>query len=134
MQKKVVLMERRGQGSLEYLLILGAVLAIAAIVVYIILGYTSKTEEVLSTQCQNAMKECKYKKASLAKGSGNFTVCALTCKACYELDVYINQTRGGPHPGPAWEAIVKNASDNTWLKTNINKSTNYYDCIHQSPF
>jgi len=134
MQKKVVLMERRGQGSLEYLLILGAVLAIAAIVVYIILGYTSRTEDVLSTQCQNAMKECKYKKASLAKGPNDLDVCALTCKACYELDVYINQTRGGVHPGATWEAIVRNAPDSSWLDTNINHSTKYYECIHQSAF
>ncbi len=126
-------MERRGQGSLEYLLILGAVLAIAAIVVYIILGYTSKTEDVLSTQCKNAMRECQYKKASLAGGVNDVDICALTCKSCYELDVYINQTRGGPHPGVTWREIVGNSSDSSWLRSTINPATKYYECISQSP-
>ena len=126
-------MERKGQGSLEYLLILGAVLAIAAIVVYIILGYTSKNEQILRQQCENARKECSYTKAANAYPVSHYSACTLICKPCYELDAYLMKTSGTGTPD-SWDTI--RTKDDTGLSTYVGSSDypNFGACLNASPF
>lgn len=127
-------MKQKGQGSLEYLLILGAVLAIAAIVVYIILGYTTQGEQTFRQGCENAKKTCSYTKAANAYPVNHYSVCTLICKPCYELDAYLIKTEGKGTPDP-WSDI--RTLDDSELGTRyVNNSdyANFGSCLSASPF
>ncbi len=54
---------RKGQGALEYLIIIAGVLAIAAIVVYFLSGATNPRQTAFSA-CRNAAAQCRQAKFS----------------------------------------------------------------------
>lgn len=78
----------KGQGALEYLLILAAVLAIAAIVIFVVtsMGQSAK-EDSLRKDCTRAVEGCKLLK--VAVGNNSASVCNTTCNPCRNLDTYI---------------------------------------------
>ncbi len=85
----------KGQGAIEYLLILGAVLVIAAIVTMLVLQYSSAGPETLQKQCQQAMRQA----ASIKAGSGysqlsvsGFEAVKSICAPCYKYDKYYIDT------------------------------------------
>ena len=85
----------KGQGAIEYLLILGAVLVIAAIVVMLVLNFSSKGPEQLQTSCDQAIDQAAALKA--AKGcSATKCIDAVksTCAPCYKLDKYYADKEG----------------------------------------
>jgi uncharacterized protein (UPF0333 family) len=93
----------KGQGALEYLLILAAVLAIAAIVIYVVSSAgRGAQEDALRKDCTCALSSCQFYKVAIGVGAGNLTACESTCKPCASLDKFLNDT--GKEPGAAYNS------------------------------
>lgn len=87
----------RGQGALEYLLILAAVLAIAAVVIYVVSSIGAGTrEDAMRKDCTRAVESCKLYKVALGVGAANLTACTATCRACADLDKFLIDTAKEP--------------------------------------
>jgi len=68
---------RKAQGALEYLIIIAAVLAIAAIVVLFLTGaFKSPLNSAQYTACKNAASACAMKKST---GSAGTSACVADC-------------------------------------------------------
>lgn len=96
----------RGQGALEYLLILAAVLAIAAIVIYVVSSAgRGAQEDTLSKGCINALGSCKFLKTATGANQANNTACAITCRPCGDYDTFLTQ-QGRPAATPNYNTCL----------------------------
>ncbi len=84
----------KAQGSIEYLLMLGAVLVIASIVVTILVSYSSAGPETLQKQCQDAIKQSIAYKASMFLKDTDVEEVKSICMPCYKLDKYYINKNG----------------------------------------
>lgn len=99
----------KGQGALEYLLILAAVLAIAAIVIYVVSSAgRGAQEDALRKDCARSVGSCQFYKVAVGAGAGNLTVCEATCKPCASLDKFLIDT--GKEPAAAYNDACKASS------------------------
>lgn len=67
----------KAQGSLEYLLLVGAVLIIAGVAIVILIQSVSTKNTVNYTQCQSAAKQCQF--LLLIKSDYNCQTCDVEC-------------------------------------------------------
>lgn len=79
----------KGQGALEYLLILAAVLAIAAVVIYVVTGIgSSSKEDAMRKDCTRSIESCKLLKTAV--GNNSAEVCLTTCRPCLDVDNFLS--------------------------------------------
>ncbi len=97
----------KGQGALEYLLILAAVLAIAAIVIYVVSSAgRGAQEDALRKDCTRSVGSCAFYKTAIGNSSAD--VCTSTCKPCASLDKFLIDT--GKEPAAAYNDACKASS------------------------
>jgi len=118
-----MLKKLKGQGAIEYLLILGAVLVIAAIVTMLVLNFSSKGIQQLQTSCSQATDSAAAMKAShgYSATKGIDSVKSI-CAPCYKVDKYYVDKEG---------KTLSNTLDDI-IKTPLNDINNIGDDITDS--
>lgn len=107
-QRSEVMKDRKAQGALEYLIILSAVLAVAAITVLFITGaFSGQKSSAAVSNCKNAAANCHVQKATSlnppctecdsackdpATGQDIYTGAAACCKAGKPADIFLGST------------------------------------------
>jgi hypothetical protein len=87
-------MKLRGQGSLEYLIIIAAVLAIAAIVVLFLTGaFTSTTSTGGISVCKESASKCATERATSVGATCSY--CNTACQEADGTDIVNTITFGG---------------------------------------
>jgi hypothetical protein len=146
-----MLKKLKGQGAIEYLLILGAVLVIAAIVTMLVLGFVTKGPSQLQQQCVQAKKTAAATLSGYGT-AGNTTdaveAIKTVCSPCYTLDKYYWDSGKKPPSCTATSIPTLDYITQTPLTStggnnptiNVGSTTidsnclpNYYSCLTVSP-
>ncbi len=138
-----MLKKLKGQGAIEYLLILGAVLAIATIVVMLVLNYSSQGIQQLQTKCSQAIDQAAAAKAAMGfTNTTGIDYVKSICAPCYKVDKYFADKNGKTLPVSLDEIIKTPLSDITTIGDSITVGSNqitqsdypyYYKCLTVGP-
>jgi len=146
-----MLKKLKGQGAIEYLLILGAVLVIAAIVTMLVLNFSTKGPEQMQKECFQAKKQAAALLSSYGiKGKTTDAVEAVKsiCSPCYKLDKYYIDSgkKQGCSNVPSLDEIIQTPltysggtisgttpGGGTTVKITQSDYSYYYKCLTVSP-
>ena len=121
----------KGQGAIEYLLILGAVLVIAAIVTMLVLNFSQQGAGQLYASCKEAIDKAKAYKSTNFLSDKDVDPVKYYCKPCYDYDTaLINQgKKGSTCSAIDWKDIETNSLSLSGSNINIGTTGKTIDNI-----